>query len=98
MTFKQLLLAGVALLPAVLPPIGEALDQTALLQCRVQSRTCEAVAVPPFVHHPDVPEREQQALRNPAQLVEASSTTPVAYDVGVPGYDIAPTGLNAEPG
>jgi hypothetical protein len=81
--FKQLLLGGVALSPAALFAI-EGLDHTALLQCHVQSTTCEAMDVQPPVHHADAPERELQALHEPEQLVEAPSTKPIAYDLGIP--------------
>jgi hypothetical protein len=82
--FKPLLLGGVAFSPAVLFAF-EALDRTALLQCHVQSTTCEAMDVQPPVHHADVPERELQALHDPAQPPRVLDTKPIAYDVGVPG-------------
>jgi hypothetical protein len=88
-TFKYALLASVALLPAVLS-LGEAADQTAPLRCRIQSITCEAIGKPPSSPLADEPEREQLALHNPAQPAGASPAIAVAYDVGIPGFDIPP--------
>jgi hypothetical protein len=95
--FKPIFLGGVALSPAVLFAI-EALDRTALLQCHVQSTTCEAMDVQPPVHHADAPERELQALHEPEQPARVLDITHIEYDVGVPGYDIVPTTSASMPG
>jgi hypothetical protein len=86
-TFKYALFASVALLPVILSTV-ESTDPVALLTCHVRSAACEAVAPPPPIHHADGPERGRPALHNPGQPAWVTPTVEVAWDVGIPGYDI----------
>ena len=68
---------------------NEAAGTTAPLTCHFRSITCEAMDVPPFVHHPDVPERDQLAVQNPEQPAGVLDTTRVAYDLGITAERLA---------
>ena len=70
---------------------NEAAGTTAPLTCHFRSITCEAMDVPPFVHHPDVPERDQLALQNPEQPAGVLDTTRVAYDLGIDSGTVSQT-------